>query len=66
MAKVLIVDDSPATIFTLKKLIEDCGHEVVTAENGEQALEVASRDDYVTKPVNPEKLMSAISDAIAA
>jgi twitching motility two-component system response regulator PilH len=121
MAKVLIVDDSPATIFTLKKLIEDCGHEVVTAENGEQALEVASREQpqvilmdivmpgmsgfqatrklsknqstngipvifvsmkdgeadriwglrqgasaYVTKPVNPEKLMSAISDAIAA
>lgn len=121
MAKILIVDDSPATIFSLKKLVEDWGHEAVTAENGDQALEVASKerphvilmdivmpgmsgfqatrklsknqstndipvifvsmkDDeadriwgmrqgasaYVTKPVNPETLMTAISDAIAA
>lgn len=121
MAKVLIVDDSPATIFTLKKLVEEWGHEALTAENGDQALEVASqeqphvilmdvvmpgmsgfqatrklskdqstndipvifvsmKDDeadriwglrqgasaYVTKPVNPETLMTAISDAIAA
>lgn len=121
MAKVLIVDDSPATIFTLKKLVEEWGHEAVTAENGDQALEMASKEQphvilmdivmpgmsgfqatrklsknkstndipvifvsmkddeadriwgmrqgasaYVTKPVNPEKLMTAISDAIAA
>lgn len=121
MAKVLIVDDSPATIFTLKKLVEDWGHEAVTAENGKQAIEIASREQpqvilmdvvmpgmsgfqatrklskdqstntipvifvsmkddetdrvwgmrqgasaYVTKPVNPETLMTAISDAIAA
>jgi twitching motility two-component system response regulator PilH len=121
MAKVLIVDDSPAQIFTLRKLVEDWGHEVLIAENGNQALEIArleqphvilmdivmpgmsgfqttrklSKDQhthgipvifvstkssdtdrvwgmrqgataFVTKPVNPELLLSAISDAVAA
>lgn len=121
MAKVLIVDDSPAQVFTLKKLVEDWGHEAIVAENGNQALEIArlqqpnvilmdivmpgmsgfqttrqlSRDQathgipvifvstkssdtdriwgmrqgaiaYVTKPVNPELLFSAISEAVAA
>ena len=121
MAKVLIVDDSPATIFTLKKLVEDWGHIALTAESGAEALEIASKEQpnvilmdivmpgmsgfqttrklskgqttqgipvifvsrkddevdrvwgmrqgataYVTKPVNPETLMTAISDAIAA
>jgi len=121
MAKVLIVDDSPAQIFTLKKLLESWGHETLTAKNGNQALQIArqeqpnvilmdivmpgmsgfqtarklSRDQtthsipvifvsikddeadrvwgmrqgataYVTKPVNPEILLTAISDAVAA
>ena len=122
MAKVLIVDDSPAQLFSLKKLVEDWGYETLTAESGDQALQLArqeqpnvilmdivmpggmsgfqatrklskdqathgipvifvsKKDDesdriwgmrqgataYVTKPVNPEMLMTAISDAIAA
>ena len=121
MAKVLIVDDSPAQIFTLKKLVEDWGHEAIIAESGAEALEMArleqpnvilmdivmpgmsgfqttrklSRDQhthnipvifvstkssdtdrvwgmrqgataYVTKPVNPQILLSAITDAVAA
>ena len=121
MAKVLIVDDSPAQVHTLKKLVEDWGHEALVAENGNQALEIAreqqpnvilmdivmpgmsgfqttrklSKDQstqsipvifvstkssdtdrvwgmrqgataYVTKPVNPDQLLTAISDAVAA
>jgi twitching motility two-component system response regulator PilH len=121
MAIVLIVDDSPAQVFTLKKLVEEWGHETLTAESGDQALEIArqeqpnvilmdvvmpgmsgfqttrklSRDQathsipvifvsnkdgetdrvwgmrqgataYVTKPVNPELLLTAISEAVAA
>lgn len=119
MAKVLIVDDSPAQIFTLKKLVEEWGHETLIAENGNEALQIArdeqpnvilmdivmpgmsgfqttrklSKDQttqnipvifvstkssdtdqawgmrqgaaaFVTKPVNPELLLSAISDAV--
>lgn len=121
MAKVLIVDDSPAQVRTLKKLVEEWGHEALVAENGNQALEIAreqqpnvilmdivmpgmsgfqttrklSKDQsthsipvifvstkssdtdrvwgmrqgataYVTKPVNPDQLLTAISDAVAA
>jgi twitching motility two-component system response regulator PilH len=121
MAKVLIVDDSPSQVFTLKKLVEDWGHETLTAESGAQAMQIArqeqpnvilmdvvmsgmsgfqatrklSRDQatraipvifvsirdgeadrvwgmrqgaiaYVTKPVNPEKLLTAITEAVAA
>jgi len=121
MAKVLIVDDSPAQVFALKKLVEEWGHNTLIAENGNQALEIAhqeqpdvilmdiimpgisgfqatrklSRDQatraipvifvstkdgeadrvwgmrqgaigFVTKPVNPDVLLTAISDAVAA
>jgi len=44
MAKILIVDDSPAQIFNLKKLVEDSGHETVSAENGDQALQIARHE----------------------
>ncbi|QTA82583.1 Two component system response regulator/histidine kinase, PAS domain-containing [Desulfonema limicola] len=37
--KILLVDDEPGIRNTLKILIEDMGYEVVTAENGEKALE---------------------------
>ncbi len=121
MAKVLIVDDSPAQVFTLKNLIENWGHVTISAESGDQALQMARQEvpdvilmdvvmpgmsgfqatrklskdlatcripvifvstkdgeadriwgmrqgatAYVTKPVNPDQLLTAISDAIAA
>ena len=121
MAIVLIVDDSPAQVFTLKKLLEDWGHQTLVAQSGDQALQIArqeqpnvilmdivmpgmsgfqttrklSRDQathsipvifvsnkdgeadrvwgmrqgataYVTKPVNPELLLTAITEAVAA
>lgn len=121
MVKVLIVDDSPAQIFTLKALVEEWGHEALIAENGDQALELAQQEQpdvilmdiimpgmsgfqatrnlskdpatrsipvifvstkdgesdriwgmrqgaigFVTKPVNPDLLLSAITDAVAA
>lgn len=121
MAKVLIVDDSPAQALSLKKLVEHWGHEALTAASGDQALQIArqeqpnvilmdivmpgmsgfqatrklSKDEstnripvifvtnkdgeadqvwgmrqgaaaYITKPIKPEILFTAISDAIAA
>jgi twitching motility two-component system response regulator PilH len=44
MAKVLIVDDSPTQVFTLKKLIEEWGHETLVAVNGDEALELAREE----------------------
>ena len=121
MAKVLIVDDSPAQVFNLKQMVEEWGHETVTAESGAEALEIARRESpnvilldvvmpgmngfqaarklsrdndtrhipfifvsvkddeadriwgmrqgataYVTKPVNPDTLQTAITEAVAA
>ena len=121
MPKVLIVDDSPVQLYHLRKLVEEGGHDALTADSGERALEVAadqcpevilmdivmpgmsgytatrklgkshytrhipvifvtSKDsetdrqwglrqgarEYVTKPVNPNLLLTAISEAVAA
>ena len=121
MPKILIVDDSPVQLYHLRKLVEQGGHDALTVESGEEALELAadehpsvilmdivmpgmsgytatrklgkrqstkhipvifvsSRDsetdrqwglrqgarEYVTKPVDPNLLLTAISEAIAA
>jgi twitching motility two-component system response regulator PilH len=121
MSKVLIVDDSPAQLYSLRRLVEQAGHQALVAESGEQALEVAAIEhpavilmdivmpgmsgyqatrklsraestrhipvifvssrngeadrewglrqgarEYVTKPVNPSTLLTAISAAMAA
>lgn len=121
MPKVLIVDDSPAQLYSLRQIIEQAGHQAIVAESGERALEVAAHEhpqvilmdivmpgmsgyqatrqlhsnemtrhipvifvstksgeadrawglrqgarEYVTKPVNPITLLTAISEAMAA
>ena len=121
MPKVLIVDDSHSTLFFLRKMVERGGHQALTVDSGEEALEIAAREspevilmdivmpgmsgytatrklnrtrstqnipvifvsskngeadrdwglrqgasEYVTKPVNPNILLSAISEAVAA
>jgi twitching motility two-component system response regulator PilH len=121
MPKILIVDDSPAQLYSLQKIVEEGGHQAVTAESAEQALEIASNEkpevilmdivlpgmsgyqatrklsrnestrhipvifvsiksgdadlawglrqgatEYVTKPVDRDELLTAISAAVAA
>lgn len=121
MSKILIVDDSPTQLFSLRQIVERGGHQIVTADSGEEALKLAadenpevilmdivmpgmsgyqakrrlsktdstrhipvifvtSKDgeadrawgmrqgarEYVTKPVNPTLLLTAISEAMAA
>jgi twitching motility two-component system response regulator PilH len=121
MSRILIVDDSPAQLHQLQQMVEQVGHQAVTAVCGEDALEIAasqlpelilmdivmpgmsgytatrklgrdeltrhipiifisSKDgdadrvwglrqgakDYITKPVNRNLLLSAISMAMAA
>jgi len=121
VSKILIVDDSPVQLYALRKIVEEGGHQAVTADSGEEAVELAScekpelilmdivmpgmngyqakRDigrnkstrhipvifvsskdgeadrawgmrqgasEYVTKPVDRNVLLTAISEAIAA
>ena len=44
MARVLIVDDSPSQLMGMKRIIEKLGHETITAEDGQQGVEVAKRE----------------------
>jgi twitching motility two-component system response regulator PilH len=41
MSKILIVDDSPAQLYNLRKIVEEGGHQTVTADSGEAAIELA-------------------------
>ena len=40
-AKILVVDDQPDIVETISFCLQQEGHEVLTASDGEQALEIA-------------------------
>ena len=44
MGRILIVDDSPSQIEGLRRAGRKLGHDVVTAEDGLQGIEVAKRE----------------------
>lgn len=41
MSKILVVDDSPTEIHQFKVMLEQMGHEVITAENGRDGVKMA-------------------------
>lgn len=45
MALILIADDSPTEIYVLKKILEKYNHQIITAEDGEQAVDVALKEN---------------------
>lgn len=42
MSLILIADDSPTEVYVLQKLLHKHGHEVLVAEDGQQAVEIAT------------------------
>ena len=44
MARVLIVDDSPTELYILKNMLEEKGHMISSAENGEAGYTKAKSD----------------------
>jgi twitching motility two-component system response regulator PilH len=46
MAHILVVDDSPTELHVIKGLLEKNGHQVSTAQSGEEGVDVAKK----TKP----------------
>ena len=44
MARILIVDDSPTQLLSLKRVVEKLGHATLTAEDGSAGVEVAKRE----------------------
>ena len=58
MAKVLVVDDDPATRLTVQRFLHDAGYNVVVATDGDEALKlyrVAPADAVLTDIVMPGK-----------
>jgi YesN/AraC family two-component response regulator len=58
MAKILIIDDDPAILIMLKKMLEKAGHTVEVTDNGLEGLEKIESwvpDLLVTDIVMPEK-----------
>lgn len=43
--RILIADDEPVTRKLLQRILEDLGHEVTAADNGQRALEILARDN---------------------
>ncbi|GAB3037975.1 MULTISPECIES: twitching motility response regulator PilH [Oleiagrimonas] len=44
MARILIVDDSPSQLLGIKRIVEQLGHEAMTAEDGAAGVEAAKRE----------------------
>ena len=45
MARILIVDDSPTQLLSLKRIVEKLGHAAITAQDGAAGVEIARRDN---------------------
>ena len=45
--KVLVVDDEAVVRESLRDWLSDVGHQVLTAENGHQALEIIEKEKQV-------------------
>ena len=46
MSRILVVDDEPAILQTLRDLFQSCGHEVDTARDGQEGLDKALAGQY--------------------
>jgi twitching motility two-component system response regulator PilH len=44
MPRILIVDDSPTEVFKISQILTQNGFAVLTAENGEQGMDIAKRE----------------------
>jgi DNA-binding response OmpR family regulator len=58
MAKILVVDDEPAILLMLKKMLEKADHEVDTASDGNEGItlfEKYKHDLLITDIIMPEK-----------
>lgn len=56
-ARILVIDDDPAIVRTIRKILERADHEVLEAEDGKKGLELARRerpDLIITDLIMPE------------
>ena len=71
MGKILVADDEPDMRALLADLLEEAGHEVTEAENGQVAVQQVEREldtpftYHVTKPWRRGVVESAVRTALA-
>ena len=58
-ASILLVDDNPANLLSLRAILEDLGQNLVEARSGEEALERVQSDEFAV--VLLDVLMPGIS-----
>ena len=46
MARILIVDDSPSQLMSIRRIVEKLGHEALTAEDGAAGAEAAAKAGF--------------------
>ena len=44
MARILIVDDSPSQLMSIRRIVEKLGHDALSAEDGAAGVEAAKRE----------------------
>jgi DNA-binding response OmpR family regulator len=58
MSKILVIDDEPAILLMLKKMLEKAGHEVDIASNGNEGIILFEKNKHnllITDIIMPEK-----------
>jgi len=62
MAKILIVDDSETHLYTLSKIVEGEGHEVITAGGGEEGVQATRKISRNASTANIPIIMVTTKD----
>jgi CheY-like chemotaxis protein len=60
MARILVVEDDPIQMDMRKQILENAGHEVITAQNVAHAVELWSGCDLVVMDLRIPKLQDGI------
>ena len=60
---MLIIDNNPGFVNSVKTAFETKSYRVVTSENGAEGL-MLEAEDYVSKPVEPDFLLQRVEELL--
>ena len=59
--KVLVIDDEPAILFTLKRILEHAGYEVCTAQSGTEGIDLFRQRQWEWDVVTLDRSMPGMN-----